>query len=370
MRGAQRAAALTQRLLAFSRRQPLDPKPVNVNRLVAGMSELLRRSLGEHIEIETVLGAGLWWTLADPNQLENALLNLAVNARDAMPEGGKLTIETGNAHLDELYAAGHAEITTGQYVQIAVSDTGAGMSPEVLAQAFEPFFTTKDAGHGTGLGLSQVYGFVKQSGGHVKLYSEPGQGTTVKVYLPRHLVAREPVDATSQGSPVARGATSELVILVEDDDDVRRYSAELVRELAIGCWRRPMALRRWRSARAAAFRPLVVHRRRPARRHERPTIGGCRRQAAARSAGALHHGLCAQRHRPWWPPRSWAAPDHQAVHPRRFGSQAARSDRWRNACVPIRLLLVEDEVLVRMVAVDVCAKAALRSTRSAPPPRR
>ena len=155
MRGAQRAAALTQRLLAFARRQPLDPSPTNINRLVAGMSDMLSRTLGEQIEIETVLGGGLWHTLADPNQLENALLNLAVNARDAMPAGGKLTIETGNAHLDEIYALASSEVRAGQYVLVAVSDTGSGMSREVVAQAFEPFFTTKDAGHGTGLGFAR-----------------------------------------------------------------------------------------------------------------------------------------------------------------------------------------------------------------------
>ena len=176
MRGAQRAASLTQRLLAFSRRQPLDPKPVDAGRLVTGMSELLRRTLGEQVAIETVLAGGLWRVLADPNQLEVSILNLAVNARDAMPQGGKLTIETANAYLDEIYAATQSEVVPGQYAVIAISDTGSGMTKEVQARAFEPFFTTKDVGHGTGLGLSQVYGFVKQSGGHVKIYSELGHG--------------------------------------------------------------------------------------------------------------------------------------------------------------------------------------------------
>ncbi|HZB91009.1 MAG TPA: PAS domain S-box protein, partial [Stellaceae bacterium] len=185
LRAAGRAATLTHRLLAFARRQPLEPKPVEVNRLVAGMSELLRRSLGEGIVIETVLAGGLWRTLADPNQLESALLNLAVNARDAMPQGGKLTIETANAYLDESYAEAQEDVRPGQYVLVAVSDTGSGMSREVAERAFEPFFTTKEVGQGTGLGLPQVYGFVKQSGGHVKIYSEPGEGTSVKLYLPR-----------------------------------------------------------------------------------------------------------------------------------------------------------------------------------------
>ena len=180
MDGAQRAAELTARLLAFSRQQPLAPQLLDANKLVGGMSELLRRTLGENIRVETVLAGGLWRTFADPAQLENAILNLAVNARDAMPDGGKLTIETANADLDERYARAHAEVEPGQYVLISVSDTGTGMPPEVVERAFDPFYTTKGAGKGTGLGLSQVFGFVKQSGGHVKIYSETGRGTTVK----------------------------------------------------------------------------------------------------------------------------------------------------------------------------------------------
>ncbi len=185
MAGVQRAATLTHRLLAFSRQQPLEPEPLDVSRLVSNMSDLLRRTLGEHIAIETVLAGGLWQTRVDANQLENVLLNLAVNARDAMPAGGRLTIETANTQLDEAYAAAHAEVTAGQYVMLAVTDTGTGMTPDVISKVFEPFFTTKPLGQGTGLGLSMVYGFVKQSGGHVAIYSEPGQGSTVKVYLPR-----------------------------------------------------------------------------------------------------------------------------------------------------------------------------------------
>lgn len=185
MTGAQRAASLTQRLLAFSRRQPLDPKPIDVNLLINGLSEMIHRTLGETISVETVLGAGLWRAEADPNELEAAILNLAVNARDAMPNGGRLTLETGNTHIDEAYVAAHSEVVAGQYVVISVSDTGVGMDGKTVAQAFEPFFTTKPVGKGTGLGLSHVYGFVKQSGGHVKIYSEVGQGTTVRLYLPR-----------------------------------------------------------------------------------------------------------------------------------------------------------------------------------------
>jgi PAS domain S-box-containing protein len=186
MQGARRAAALTQRLLAFSRRQPLDPKSIDSNKLVAEMSELLRRTLDETVVLETVLAGGLWRTQADPNQLENAILNLAVNARDAMPGGGKLTIETANARLDDASVEALAEpLPAGQYVLIAISDTGTGMDKATMEKVFEPFFTTKEAGKGTGLGLSQVHGFVRQSNGHVRIQSELGAGTTIKIYLPR-----------------------------------------------------------------------------------------------------------------------------------------------------------------------------------------
>jgi len=233
LRGAQRAAALTQRLLAFSRRQPLDPKPVDVSRLVSSMSDLLRRTIDEQIAIEAVLAGGLWRAHVDPNQLEVAILNLAVNARDAMPDGGKLTIETANAYLDEGYAAAQAEVVPGQYVVICVSDTGIGMSKQVLERAFEPFFTTKEVGQGTGLGLSQVYGFVKQSGGHIKIYSEPQQGTTVKLYLPRLHGDGDAYGDTEQ-RPLPRSAAAETILVVEDDDDVRAYTKEILRELGYG----------------------------------------------------------------------------------------------------------------------------------------
>jgi PAS domain S-box-containing protein len=229
--GARRAAQLTQRLLAFSRQQPLKPEAVDANRLVAGMSDLLRHSLGASVRLETVQAGGLWRSHADPNQLENVILNLAVNARDAMPDGGRLTIETANCHLDENYAAAHIGLTPGQYVMIAVTDTGIGMTPEVLAKAFDPFFTTKEVGRGTGLGLSQVYGFVKQSGGHVKIYSEHGQGTTVKVYLPRLVGnAEEPAPAESPAS-LPLGDAQEVVLVVEDEAAVRQFSVEALTEL-------------------------------------------------------------------------------------------------------------------------------------------
>jgi len=226
---AQRAAELTKRLLAFSRQQPLAPKRLNPNRLVGGMSELLARTLGETIKVETVLGAGLWQVEVDPAQLESALLNLSVNARDAMPDGGKLTIETSNAHIDVRTAKEYA-VPEGQYVLLGVTDTGTGMSPEVLAKAFDPFFTTKGVGKGTGLGLSQVYGFVRQSGGNVKVYSELGHGTTVKIYLPRSLAAATEETASSR-LPVHGGMASEVVMVVEDEDRVRAMVVEALREL-------------------------------------------------------------------------------------------------------------------------------------------
>ena len=234
MSGAKRAVTLTQRLLAFSRRQPLEPKPVSVNKLVSGMGELLSRALGETIDFETVLAGGLWRIEVDPNQLENAILNLAVNARDAMPDGGKLTIETANTRLDESYVQQNVEVTPGQYVVICVSDTGVGMDREVAARVFEPFFTTKDVGKGTGLGLSQVYGFVKQSGGHVKIYTERGdresRGTTVKIYLPRYLGPDEE-EETAAEVLLPEGGAQETILVVEDDRDVRAYTVEVLSEL-------------------------------------------------------------------------------------------------------------------------------------------
>lgn len=231
MEGARRAATLTQRLLAFSRQQPLQPKPINANRLVAGMSDLLSHSLGGEIRIETVLAAGLWQTMADPNQLENALLNLAVNARDAMPGGGTLTIETQNAHVDANYAGANLGVAAGQYVLIAVTDTGSGIPADVIDRVFDPFFTTKAVGKGTGLGLSQVYGFVKQSGGNVKIYSEAGQGTTIKIYLPRLFgdVADHLPEPASNHLP--KGDPGELILIVEDEPEVRRFTTEALTEL-------------------------------------------------------------------------------------------------------------------------------------------
>ena len=230
-KGAERAAILTQRLLAFSRRQPLAPKVFNPNKLVTGMSELLFRAIGETVAVETVLGSGLWRVEADPNQLENALLNLAVNARDAMPDGGKLTIETANTHVDRSYAEQNSGVAPGQYVVICVSDTGSGMDAGTAERAFDPFFTTKEVGKGTGLGLSMVYGFVKQSGGHLKIYSELGEGTTVRIYLPRHHGQEVEVETKLATDFAPAASQGETILVCEDDDDVRAYSAQSLREL-------------------------------------------------------------------------------------------------------------------------------------------
>lgn len=227
---ARRAASLTQRLLAFSRRQPLNPKPTDVNVLISGMADLLHRTLGEAVEVLTVQGPGLWRIEVDPVELESAILNLALNARDAMPQGGRLTIETANADVEQDYSAPHADVLPGSYATISVSDTGIGMEPNVTARAFEPFFTTKPVGEGTGLGLSQVYGFVKQSGGHVKIYSEPGQGTSVRIYLPR-LSTTVPTEAPEAERLTPEAAAAETILVVEDNDDVRAYSVDILREL-------------------------------------------------------------------------------------------------------------------------------------------
>ena len=230
LEGGRRATALTHRLLAFARRQPLAPKPLEANRLVTGMSEILHRVLGEQIVLQLLCSAGLWRVKADGHQLENAILNLAVNARDAMQGGGHLTIETQNAILDEDYTANETEVQPGQYVMIAVTDTGTGMGPDVASQVFEPFFTTKPVGHGTGLGLAQVYGFIKQSQGHVKIYSEPGEGTTVKLYLPR-LQAMEAPETPVPPEPARHGdGKNETILVVEDEPAVREFAAEVLRE--------------------------------------------------------------------------------------------------------------------------------------------
>lgn len=228
MHGAVRAATLTKRLLAFARLTPLRPAALDINRLLTGLSEFLQRALGEAVALEIVGAAGLWTAEADATELEAALINLAVNARDAMPDGGKLTIETSNVYLDDVYCRYQADLQPGQYVLIAVSDTGNGMNKEVIDRAFEPFFTTKQSEQGTGLGLSQVYGFVKQLGGHVKIYSELGEGTTVKMYLRRSSAVAAAAETSTE---TAHGRSGECVLVVEDDAEVRGYVVETLTEL-------------------------------------------------------------------------------------------------------------------------------------------
>ena len=232
MTSANRAAALTHRLLAFARRQPLDPKPVNANRLVTGMEELLRRTIGEATRLEIVTAGGLWQTLCDPHQLESAILNLTINARDAMPNGGQLTIETCNAHLDSAYAARSRDVRPGQYICICVTDTGTGMSADTIAKAFEPFFTTKPIGQGTGLGLSMIYGFARQSEGYAKIYSEVGRGTTIKLYLPRYYGEGEDAEENAaQLEEAHRAEQGEVVLVVEDETTVRDLVVEVLDDL-------------------------------------------------------------------------------------------------------------------------------------------
>ena len=232
MTAANRAAALTHRLLAFARRQPLDPKPVNANRLVTGMEELLRRTIGESVQLEIVTAGGLWQTLCDPHQLESAILNLAINARDAMAGGGRLTIETCNAHLDNAYAAQQRDVLPGQYICICVTDTGIGMTKDTIDKAFEPFFTTKPTGQGTGLGLSMIYGFTRQSEGYARIYSEVGEGTTMKLYLPRYYGEAEDVEEShGELTDAHRAEAGEVVLVVEDETAVRNLVVEVLEEL-------------------------------------------------------------------------------------------------------------------------------------------
>lgn len=236
--GVDRGSKLASQLLAFGRRQALDPRVVNVGRLIRGMDEMLRRTIGEGIEVESIVSGGLWNTLVDPTQIENALLNLAINARDAMDGFGKLTIEVGNAYLDDVYARSHEDVVPGQYVALSVTDTGTGMSPEIVSKVFEPFFSTKPEGKGTGLGLSMVYGFVKQSGGHVKIYSELGQGTTVRIYLPRSM-EQEDVQVDHGEERVQGG--QETILVAEDDDQVRATVVEMLQDLGYRVLKAPDA---------------------------------------------------------------------------------------------------------------------------------
>ena len=227
---AKRAAALTHRLLAFSRRQTLDPKPTNVNRLIDGMQDMIQRTVGPGIPVEAVGAGGLWPVLVDPSQLENSLLNLCINSRDAMPDGGRITIETANRWLDERTARKH-DIPEGQYLSLCVTDTGTGMPPEVIARVFEPFYTTKPIGEGTGLGLSMIYGFAKQSGGQVRIYSEVGKGTTVCIYLPRHYGEIEDEGPSTESRVLPRSEQGETVLVVDDEPTVRMLITDILEEL-------------------------------------------------------------------------------------------------------------------------------------------
>jgi PAS domain S-box-containing protein len=236
--GVDRGSKLAAQLLAFGRRQALDPRVVNVGRLIRGMDEMLRRTIGEGVEVETIVSGGLWNTSVDPTQIENALLNLAINARDAMDGFGKLTVEVGNAYLDDAYARAHEDVVPGQYVALSVTDTGTGMPAEIISKVFEPFFSTKPEGKGTGLGLSMVYGFVKQSGGHVKIYSELGQGTTIRIYLPRS-TEQEDVQVDQGEQPVQGG--QETILVAEDDDAVRATVVEMLQDLGYRVLKAPDA---------------------------------------------------------------------------------------------------------------------------------
>ena len=231
---ATRGAQLAQRMLAFARKQPLNARRLNLNEIVARMATMLQRTLGEDIAVKTVTADGLWQALADPSQIEDAILNLAVNARDAMPKGGQLVIETANVHLDEHYAAQNIEVTPGDYVAVTVSDSGAGMTPEIVERVFEPFFTTKEVGRGTGLGLSMVYGFIKQSHGHVKIYSEVGHGTSVKIYLPRTAADATIADTSSPRQATAAATERgghETILVVEDSAAVRKVAVNILERL-------------------------------------------------------------------------------------------------------------------------------------------
>jgi two-component system, NtrC family, sensor kinase len=291
MQGATRAASLTKRLLAFSRQQTLNPTIIDVNRLLSGLADFLHRAIGENISPEIVGSAGVWPVEADQTELEAAILNLAINARDAMLAGGKLTVEASNSYLDEAYCRQNTDARPGQYVQITVTDTGAGMTKETIDRSFEPFFTTKQAGQGTGLGLSQVYGFVKQSGGHLKIYSEVGEGTSVKIYLRRHVgPLAAPPDATPAPSRSLRGET---ILVAEDDNDVRGYVVETLEGLGYDVIGTPGAEDALNALVRNAGIKLLLTRRHHARK-ERPQARGRGPAATTGFEGPVHDRLFAQ----------------------------------------------------------------------------
>ncbi|HVV42980.1 MAG TPA: response regulator [Nitrobacter sp.] len=365
LHGARRAAVLTERLLTFARRKPLEPKVFDPNVLVSGMSDLLQRTLGETIRVETVLAASIWSVDVDPTELEAALLNLAVNARDAMPSGGTLTIETSNVELDFAYAAVNIEATAGPYVLLSITDTGSGMAPDALKRAFEPFFTTKPGGQGTGLGLSQVYGFVAQSGGHAKLYSEPGIGTTVRIYLPKaqqgQTVERPQGATVADEAEAPRSRPGETILVVEDDDNVRSYTVGSLRELGYAVLEANDATSALeilgRESRIDLLftdlglpggidgRVLTEH-----ARDLRPALKILVTTAYA-GAALIHDGRL--------------DPGVELLNkPFSFTALAARVRKILdrdNRQEPARLLIVEDEVLLRMFVVDALTEAGCRT---------
>ena len=364
-RGARRAAVLTERLLAFARQKPLEPVAVDVNELVLGMSDLLQRTLGEKINVRTVLDPQAWSIETDPTEFEAAILNLAVNARDAMPNGGELVIETANVQLDTAYAVSNPDVTAGPHVMIAITDTGTGMSEDVLKKVFEPFFTTKPDGRGTGLGLSQVYGFVKQTGGHVKLYSELGIGTTAKIYFPKTsnvprggLQAEEP-DETDE---IPHAVRNETVLVVEDDEDVRNYTVGSLRELGYTVFEAADAASALEIVQGAAEihllftdlglpggmdgKDLADH-----VRAIRPSLKILITTAYAGSV-LLHKGRLAPQVELLSKPFTLAA----------LASRIRELlDRREDMSTGARILIVDDEALIRMLVVDTLEQAGMKA---------
>lgn len=362
--GARRAAVLTERLLAFARRRPLEPKVINVNDLVSAMSELLQRTLGERISVRTNLESDVWPIEADSTELEAAILNLAVNARDAMPSGGALVIETRNVDLDSAYAHANPDVTAGSYVLVALADSGVGMAPEIVSKVFEPFFTTKADGRGTGLGLSQVYGFVKQTGGHVKLYSEPSIGTTVNIYFPKASkapAAEHRCNEIRHDDYAPHARPDETILVVEDDADVRNYTVSSLKELGYVVFetgdaasalevmeREPgihllctdLALPGAMDGRALAERARAI----------RPSVKVL--MTTAYAGGALIH-------------EGRLDPGIELLSkPFTFAALASRIrqllDRGAKPSLAGRVLVVDDEVLLRMLAADALVGAGLQ----------
>ena len=331
---SKRAAALTHRLLAFSRRQTLDPKPTDVNELIHGVEELVRRTVGPAIAIEVVGAAGLWPALIDPPQLENALLNLCINARDAMPEGGRITIETANKWLDDR-AARERDLPPGQYLSVCVTDTGTGMTPDVIARAFDPFFTTKPIGQGTGLGLSMIHGFVRQSGGQVRIYSELGQGTTMCLYLPRYYGSAREEAAHADLSDAPRAEQGETVLIVDDEPSVRMLVSEVLEDLgytAIEAADGPTGLKIMQSD--ARLDLLVTDVGLPGGMNGRQ-MADAGRVPTAGTEGAFHHRLRRERGDRQRNPGAGHAVDDQAIRYGGAGQPHPPNDReWQRRAQP------------------------------------